>query len=142
MGKGPFLMEGGLGTISPCHLDDTMREEHIDAELMTITVLFYLGRLLLKTWFEKSERSSGHFSSSIVLGTRSRRPRGWSKKLPEAPTYPVNKIKDARPRGQSKKLPEAPMYLPDEQDQIKLGLVAGQRSYQKLLLTRYMMYVF
>jgi hypothetical protein len=50
MGKGPFLMEEGLGTMSPCHLDDMMREEHIDAELMTITVLFYLGRLFLKTW--------------------------------------------------------------------------------------------
>ena len=37
MGKGPFLMEGGLGTMSPCHLDDTTREEHIDAELMTIS---------------------------------------------------------------------------------------------------------
>ena len=42
MGKGPFLMERGLGTMSPCHLDDTMRDEHIDAELMIITVLFYL----------------------------------------------------------------------------------------------------
>ena len=54
MGKGPFLMERGLGTMSPCHLDDTMREEHnIDAELMIITVLFYLGRLLLKTWYSR-----------------------------------------------------------------------------------------
>ena len=41
-GEGPFFMEGGLGTMSPCHLDDTMREEHLDAKLMTITVLFYL----------------------------------------------------------------------------------------------------
>ena len=32
-GEGPFVMEGGLGAMSPSHLDDMMREEHLDAIL-------------------------------------------------------------------------------------------------------------
>jgi hypothetical protein len=27
--EGPFFMEGGWGAMSPCHLDDMMREEHL-----------------------------------------------------------------------------------------------------------------
>ena len=39
-GKGPFFTEEGMGMRGQCQLGDMMREVHLGAKLMAITVLF------------------------------------------------------------------------------------------------------